>query len=560
MKRIQKLILPILLLLVVLTGCNTTETKEAKMYGVINELTYYEGSYYDPLDSITAFDEAGADVTNKIQVVGNLPIVDGILTTPGVYEYELVVIINDKEILSEQVILTVLEAPEVIIDTVKPNINGNGTYVLMVGDELKINVTATDNIDGDITNKLEIDGLNKIPVDSKNCVTTAGTYYLTYSVKDNALNAASKNVILVVKEPAVFGDIIRNDIISEEYKTVNETVKLENYKLVWADEFNYTGAPDSTIWNYDIGTGQGGWGNNEKQYYTSDQENIYVENGSLRITAIKEQTFNREYSSSRIKSNGKADFRYGYLEASIKLPGEGGAWPAFWMMPTHSVYGGWPRSGEIDIMEYVANNQDRYLGTIHCQEYNAGTAKSSGSRVAKNLETEYHKYAIEWSPNYIKFYFDDVNYYEYKNPNRLTDNQKEWPFDQEFYFILNVAVGGTLGGAISSNFTKTSMYVDYVRVYQTDYTNSDNETPGAVNVRSSSTSDSITLNWDKVTDNIGLYHYEIIVNGKQVAATNKLSYTLAGLDKNTDYYIQVLAVDLADNCSSSGELVIKTKE
>ena len=92
------------------------------------------------------------------------------------------------------------------------------------------------------------------------------------------------------------------------------------------------------------------------------------------------------------------------------------------------------------------------------------------------------------------------------------------------------------------------------------FTNSDNEIPGAVNVRSSSTSDSITLNWDKVTDNIGLYHYEIIVNGKQVAATNKLSYTLAGLDKNTDYYIQVLAVDLADNCSSSGELVIKTKE
>lgn len=556
----KKIISIISLLLIGLMFSSCEKQKDdARIFGVINEMSYYVDEYYDPLDGITAFDESGNDVTHLIEIIGYIPIEDGFLKETGTFEYELCVIIDDIQILSEKVVLNVEELPVIIEDKEKPIINVNNTIILMVGDKLEFNVSGIDNIDGDITDKINYNGLSDIPCDSAGKLTTAGTYYITLVLSDNAQNKTSKEICLIVKEPEVYGDIIRNEIYSEEYKDIDNKVMLGKYKLVWADEFDYVGLPSDDNWSYDIGTGSWGWGNNEKQYYTNDPKNVYVENGVLRISAIKELINGSEYSSTRIKSINKADFKYGYIEASIMQPIGGGAWPAFWMMPTKSVYGGWPASGEIDIMEYVCNNPNRYMGTVHNQKYHGGTSKSSGYISGSNLDTEFHKYAIEWTPDFIKFYFDDEEYYSYSNPNRLSDNYKEWPYDQEFYFILNVAVGGTLGGGISSSFSKSTMLVDYVRVYQTDYTGSDKISPEVVNLRYTSTSNSISLDWDKVEDNVGLYHYEIIVNGVQYAATNKLNYTINNLNPNTTYYIQVLAVDLNDNCSSSGEMIITTK-
>ena len=230
------------------------------------------------------------------------------------------------------------------------------------------------------------------------------------------------------------------------------------------------------------------------------------------------------------------------------------------MMPTNSVYGGWPHSGEVDIMEYVGNNKDYYLGTTHTSTYHGGSGRSSGKRHCEGMTTSYHKYAIEWTPDYIYFYHDDQLYFTCINSHRAQDNWKEYPFTEEFYLILNVAVGGTLGGNISSTFTTESMYVDYIRVYQSDYTKKDQEIPSTLNVQYTTNSKAINLSWNKATDNIGIKHYEIIVNGEQIAATNKLQYVLNNLSPNTTYYIQVLAVDLAGNYSTSGEIKIKTKE
>ena len=278
-------ILLILILLFTLVACdkpsntppvNTPEVKEGKLYGVLDEVMYYVGEMYDPLDFITAYDADGNDVTSYLSVVGTLPIENGVLTTEGVYEYELVVIIENKKIISKKVTLIVSEKPEVIIDTVKPVINSNSTYLFMVGDEFKVNVTAIDNIDGDITSKMQVTGIDELELDVNNRLTKAGTYYLKFTSTDKALNSTSKDVIIIVKEPDVYGDIIRNEIVSEEYKDIEETIKLEDYKLVWAEEFNYEGAPDPKFWNYDIGTGNGGWGNQEKQYYTNEKDNVYV--------------------------------------------------------------------------------------------------------------------------------------------------------------------------------------------------------------------------------------------------------------------------------------------
>ena len=551
----------LVLLILICSGCESPkEEGQPKMMGVLEELSYFEGETYNPLDGITAYDKDNNDVTEFIKVIGYIPLVNGVLSEVGTFTYELCVVIDDEAIISQFVTLTVKEKPVYIVDKEKPVININATYLFMIGDKLDLNFNIQDNVDGDITGKAELKGLNNIPHDENQKLSSAGTYYLTVSVKDKAGNSASKTVCIIVKEQDKYNDIVRNEIISDEYKDINEQIVLEKYKLVWADEFNYTGKPNDKYWNYDIGNGSWGWGNNEKQYYTSDQKNVYVENGALRITAIKETINGYSYSSTRLKSNNKADFKYGYMEASIMLPGAGGAWPAFWMMPTKSVYGTWPASGEIDIMEYVANNENRYMGTVHNSKYHGGSAKSSGYKYGSELETKFHKYAIEWTPEFIKFYFDGELYHSYNNPNRFTDNHLEWPYDQDFYFILNVAVGGTLGGGIASDFTQTSMFVDYVRVYQTDYTGSDEIEPEAVEVSYQSTNNSIKLSWNKVNDNVGLYHYEIIVDGKQYAATNNLNYEITGLDSNKTYYIQVLAVDLANNCSTSGEIKISTKE
>lgn len=239
------------------------------------------------------------------------------------------------------------------------------------------------------------------------------------------------------------------------------------YELFWGDEFEYTGKPDSTKWGYDLGSENGGWGNNERQYYTDRLDNASVDNGNLTITAKKESYSGYQYTSARLVTKNNADFTYGYFEVKAKLASGLGTWPAIWMLPTDNVYGGWPNSGEIDIMEMVGKRPNHVLGSIHTRDYNwynGVEVSKGGSLDVDDTINEYNTYGIEWTSDFIKFYINDEAYFTFSN----NDNGEfeQWPFDQDFHFILNIAMGGTLGGNISAGFVETSMVVDYVRVYK----------------------------------------------------------------------------------------------
>lgn len=238
--------------------------------------------------------------------------------------------------------------------------------------------------------------------------------------------------------------------------------------LIFADEFDIDGAPNSTVWNFDIGDGtdQGipGWGNNELQYYTDRPENVRVENGMLIITAINESYEGSSYTSARINSKDLFEQKYGRFEARIKLPWGQGLWPAFWMLGANSDVVTWPACGEIDIMENRGSEPTIINGTIHAPGYSAGESVTKAYELENDrFDSDFHIFGIEWSEDYINFYVDDVLY------NQLTPNDvpDQWIFnDQPFYIIMNVAVGGNYGGPPNENTVfPQEMLVDYIRVY-----------------------------------------------------------------------------------------------
>ncbi|MBX3239155.1 MAG: glycoside hydrolase family 16 protein [Chitinophagaceae bacterium] len=236
-------------------------------------------------------------------------------------------------------------------------------------------------------------------------------------------------------------------------------------KLVWSDEFDYSGLPDSNKWGYD--TGGHGWGNNEKQFYTEKRaENAVVGNGVLSITAIKEAFEGAAYTSARLVSKHKGDWKYGRFEIKAKLPAGRGIWPAIWMLPTDPQLGDWPESGEIDIMEFVGYQPDSVFGTVHTGAYNhtIGTQKGK-STFRGDLSDTFHVYILDWDENEIKIFVDDELYFSYPNEKK---SYQEWPFDQHFHLLLNVAVGGNWGGSrgIDESIFPQTMQIDYVRVYQ----------------------------------------------------------------------------------------------
>jgi beta-glucanase (GH16 family) len=241
-------------------------------------------------------------------------------------------------------------------------------------------------------------------------------------------------------------------------------------KLVWSDEFDKPGAPDVSKWNYDLGDGCPdvcGWGNNELEYYTNDSKNVRVENGNLIIEARKEAKGGKTYTSTRIVSKGNGDWLYGRVEVRAKLPKGKGTWPAIWMLSTDWKYGGWPASGEIDIMEHVGFDPGVVHGTIHTESYNhvKGTQKE-GKVTAPDVSDVFHVYGIEWTKDKMTFFIDDNRYYSVtRNPS---EDFKGWPFDQRFHLIMNIAVGGNWGGmqGVDESIWPQRMEVDYVRVYQ----------------------------------------------------------------------------------------------
>ena len=235
--------------------------------------------------------------------------------------------------------------------------------------------------------------------------------------------------------------------------------------LVWSDEFD-AAALNEADWNYLIGDGCDiglcGWGNNELQSYQRD--NVALEDGLLKITARRQSAGGSSYTSARITTKGKQDFKFGYLEARIKLPAGGGLWPAFWMLSTDEVYGGWPRSGEIDIMEWVGNKPKEVLGTVHFGQPwpNNSFTGHTLKQVLTDWSDDFHTFAVEWSADKITWLVDGYPFGS-KTPGDLAPQR--WPFDQDFHFLLNVAVGGTLGGTVDNGIFPATMEVDYVRVY-----------------------------------------------------------------------------------------------
>ena len=224
--------------------------------------------------------------------------------------------------------------------------------------------------------------------------------------------------------------------------------------LVWFDEFDTDGAPDATKWGYDLGAG--GWGNNEAQTYTNAAANATVTGGNLVIKAIR--TGPNTYTSARLKTENKYEFTYGKVEVRAKLPSGGGTWPAIWMLGANYDTVSWPACGEIDIMEYVGNNPDVVLSTLHFPG-NSGGNGVTGSTTVSGASTQFHVYKAVWSPSSIKFYVDDVLFHSMPNNSSI-------PFNSDFFLILNVAMGGNLGGVIDPSFTQSAMEIDYVRVYQ----------------------------------------------------------------------------------------------
>lgn len=238
---------------------------------------------------------------------------------------------------------------------------------------------------------------------------------------------------------------------------------LDNMSLIYNENFNYTGLPNGD-WSYDCGNW--GFGNDELQYYTENRlENANVSNGSLNITALKENYGGSDYTSAKLVS--KNSYLYGKFEIRAKLPSGKGTWPAIWMLPTNSEYGNWPNSGEIDIMEHVGKDPEAIHGSLHTSinNFKSGTGITSSTYVS-DCTTTYHTYGLEWTPEYINISVDKNVYFTLnRNSYNYEDSYKNWPFDKEFQLILNTAIGGNWGGDVDNSIFPQTMSIDYIKIY-----------------------------------------------------------------------------------------------
>ena len=233
---------------------------------------------------------------------------------------------------------------------------------------------------------------------------------------------------------------------------------------IWADEFDGTGAPDSTKWSYDLGGW--GWGNNELQHYTDSTHNVRQENGYLIIEAHREPYGERAYTSARLVTRDRATWNRGRIEVRAQLPSGRGTWPAIWMLGEDIQEVGWPRCGEIDIMEHVGYNPDSVFATVHTDAFNHVEGTQVGNQLyVPDLETAFHTYAVDWRAERMDFSIDSTVYFTFQKPENAT--VAEWPFDTPHYLLLNLAVGGNWGGreGVDTTIWPQRMVVDWVRVY-----------------------------------------------------------------------------------------------
>lgn len=274
-----------------------------------------------------------------------------------------------------------------------------------------------------------------------------------------------------LKNPGAKVTVVVRDRFEKEYREelspFQAKVNEGEWKLVWRDEFSASGLPDTTRWNYATRGNSYGWGNGELQWYTeANPKNATVSEGTLKIVARREETSSKEYSSARLTTQNKGDWKYGKIEVRAKVPSGRGTWPAIWMLPTKNSYGGWPHSGEIDIMEHVGYDPYRVHSTVHTGAYN----HVKGTQVGKpyslpTATTDFQIYTTEWDEEEIRSYVNGELYFTFKNEKT---GPEAWPFDQPFHLILNLAIGGGWGGrkGVDNDLFPHVFEIDYVRVYQ----------------------------------------------------------------------------------------------
>ena len=231
------------------------------------------------------------------------------------------------------------------------------------------------------------------------------------------------------------------------------------YKLVWEENFNGKKLNENN-WNYELGNGcpNCGWGNNERQIYT--KTNHKIKNGKLIITAQKNGD---SYTSTRITTAGKQEFQYGRIEVRAKLPLGKGIWPAFWMLGSNIKTVGWPQAGEIDIMEYIGKNPHNIYTTLHTQESH-GNSVNAKVTIFPNIEKGFHIYSIDWTRDKIDFFVDTILVYTFQPSIK---NENTWPYNQKFFILINMAIGGNFGGPeVDDTIFPQKYTLDYIRVYQ----------------------------------------------------------------------------------------------
>ena len=324
------------------------------------------------------------------------------------------------------------------------------------------NSAATATVEISVTNEWTIystaEWINCSPNSSINATET-----VTVSVEKNS-DSSARTAELVVKSGST-----RDTITVVQQGDVSEDIVApDGYSLVWHDEFDdvppaggQTAMPGSD-WTYQVANP--GYVNDELQYYvngiTSSGDTLaYISNGTLKI---KTAQIDGDVYSIRMYAKQSTGWKYGYIEARLKLPAGKGTWPAFWMMPVN--FTTWPDDGEMDIMEEVGYNPNVIVSSLHAKNH-YGSNPKSGTIDCPTSQTEFHKYAMEWTPTSITFYLDDQAFYTYNNPGTGTG---DWPYDSPFYIILNMAWGGSWGGAqgVDESALPTTYEIDYVRVFQ----------------------------------------------------------------------------------------------
>lgn len=429
---------------------------------------------FNPLSGIGVVDGNGKEVDYQINTVivdlSNDVISQSLDTSyDNKYRIEYEALYHDY-VVKESMVLTVGNG--IALKMEKPTFSGLTTYKT---DSKKgiynplLNVYAYDYLGHDITSSITYKIYSYVyqeeveEINMKN----ADMYRIIYSVTDSSNQSTTSTRYIYV------GNLSSSITSYENIKGTGYIYdeNISDYELVYSDEFDTL---DKSKYIFETGNGIQGFGNWELEYYTSRTENIKAENGNLVITALKESYSGFNYTSAKITSN--YSFKYGVIEVKAKLPEGIGTWPAIWMLPKEYTWGSWPYCGEIDIMEHVGYDQGNVLGTIHTGAFNGSNGlQKSGHLVFDDVSTNYHIYKLEWLPDKLKFYIDDYLYFEYVPGDYSSEPDNDyWPFDKDYRFILNVAIGGLFGGkkGVDDSKLPQSMYVDYVHIYQSDYINS----------------------------------------------------------------------------------------